>query len=318
MFTLSLALFLTTAPIPKSTYEGQIAVVVRKAQLAEIVLLNPAGQEVKRVPLKDLNGIAYTVKLSHGSDYALVTTSNGSIAVGNMNFAGNGGYFIKLDGTEKPKELFERKASVKWVLNRDATHAYGTEIDEEKAKKNLNTAPYQFRAWNLDLKSFKFESIPLPSDHQFIDITQDDKTALTWCIAKGQYRSATVPTATWKPTNIAETMDYPHGISPDGKHVFLMEYSQQGVPRTSNRLVLHDLATKERKTIPQPEECNSVSAFSYGADGKRLAFVGYSQEPVVNGVTVVYRLYVSNTDGSNRKMIFETKPGESISDIDWR
>ena len=170
MFTLSLALFLTTAPIPKSTYEGQIAVVVRKAQLAEIVLLNPAGQEVKRVPLKDLNGIAYTVKLSHGSDYALVTTSNGSIAVGNMNFAGNGGYFIKLDGTEKPKELFERKASVKWVLNRDATHAYGTEIDEEKAKKKLEygTLPVPRVESGFEVVQVRVDSAAVgPSVHRY-------------------------------------------------------------------------------------------------------------------------------------------------------
>ena len=95
-----------------------------------------------------------------------------------------------------------------------------------------------------------------------------------------------------------------------------MEYiGSDGKP--SNRHAIHDLKTGERRTIYQPEECDAIAAYSYGADGKRIAFVGYSQE-TPNDNILTYRLYVCHADGSNRKMIFETKPGETIGDLDWR
>ena len=316
MFPLLISSFLAAAPIPKTVYEGQIAVMLRGKQ-PELVILMPSGREVKRVPLNDLNGTAYTVKLSYGGDRALVTTmSPQAIAIGIRRYTSMAGYFVRLDGSEKPKELFESKLNLKWVLNRDATIAYGTELDQEKAAKAKPTE-LPTKAWSLDLKSGQYQPIPLPSEHLLIDISHDDKTVLTWARIDGKNRASTAPTSTWKPTVITESVDYPHGLSPDGKKVFLMEYiGTDGKP--SNRHAIHDLKTGERRTIHQPEECDAIVAYSYGADGKRIAFVGYSQERTPNDNIVTYRLYVCNADGSNRKMILETKPGETIGDIDWR
>ena len=96
-----------------------------------------------------------------------------------------------------------------------------------------------------------------------------------------------------------------------------MEYnSVEG--KGANRMVFLDLEYGERRLIAQPDGVQSISAYSYGADGKRIAFVGYSQEVLGNKITLTYRLYVCNADGSSRKVVFETKPGEAISDVDWR
>ena len=296
------------APVPKSVYEGQIAVMLHGIHGTEMIILSPEGKEVRRVPFIDATGAMYSVKLAHGGEWALVSKSVQPIQIFNRRISTSAGYLVKLDGSAKPKVLFVRKGNLRWVFNRDATRVYGTEIDEEKSAKNPNLNIIINKAWNLDLKSGKFESLPLPADYSLIDITRDDKTVLTGTVVEGKYRTAISSITTWKPTFLADAKEYPHSISPDGKHLLLI-----GSLKNRRVMVLQDLATKERKTIIPPEECYSVTAFSYGADGTRIAFVGGTDD------TGIYdRLYVCNTDGSNRKMIFEIKPGESISDIDWR
>lgn len=316
MIPLLMSTILTAAPIPKASgYEGHIAVMIRGPQ-SEILLLNPSGNEVKRVPLKDLNGTPYSIKLARGGESILVTTLSGqAIMVGNRGYSAQGGYFLSLKGEEKPKELFERKGNLKLVLNRDATHVYGCELDAENAA-NAKQGELPTKAWRLELKTMKYEPIALPAGHLFIDISQDDETMLTQSYTAGKYRAATMSTKNWKPKFISESSDYPHGLSPDGRKVFLQEYTKEAT--NGIRLLVHDIATNDRKTIEQPDECNAISAYSFGADSKRVAFVGYTQNqnPFAGGVT--YRIYVCQTDGTNRKMIFEAKAGEMISDIDWR
>jgi hypothetical protein len=318
MFSTMLALSLAAAPIPKSVYEGQIGVVVTSPK-AELIVFSPSGSVEKRIALDDLGERVYTVKMGRDGKTALLTTyGQNNLRIGNRAYVSNNGYLIDLTGTAKPKRLFENKGSLGWVINRDCTKAYGGYIDEEKAAKGNPADPLPFANWCLDLKTGTTKPIELPTEHRIADITADDQTVLTMVLTGGKYRAGTAPVSTWKPELIPDGTFYPHGISPDGRKMLTSEYEYaENNQLVSYNLKIYDFESKGRRQINRPEDCQALSAYSYGADGKRICFIGqYRNANNPNGVS--YKLFTCSTDGSNQKMIYEAKPGEMLSDCDWR
>ena len=318
MFSVLLAASLAAAPIPKATYEGHIGVVVRIPK-PELIVLSPNGVVEKRIPLDDIGEQVYTVKMGRDGKSALLTTYNQvAIQLGNRGFASNNGYLLDLTGTEKPKKLIDGKATLGWVINRDGTKAYGGYIDEEKAAKANPNDPMPYKNWCLDLKTGETKPIDLPIEHRIADITADDQTVLTMVLTGGKYRAGTAPVSTWKPTLISDATFYPHGIAPDGKKMLTSEYEYgENGRQVSYNLKVYDFESKGRRVINRPEDCQYLSAYSYGADGKRICFIGqYRNASNPNGVA--YKVFTCGTDGTNQKMIYEAKDGEMLSDCDWR
>lgn len=318
MLSTLLALSLAAAPIPKSTYEGHIGVVVRSPK-PELIVLNPNGGVEKRIPLEDLGEQVYTVKMGRDGKTALLTTYNQvAIQLGNRGFASNSGYLLDLTGTNKLKKLIEGKATLGWVINRDCTKAYGGYVDEEKAAKLKPADPIPYKNWCLDLKTGESKAIDLPPEYRIADISADDQTVLTMEYTQNKYHAATAPVSTWKPTRVSDAAFYPHGISPDGKKMLTSEYEYgENGQQVSYNLKVYDFESKGRRQIDRPEDCQYLSAYSYGADGKRICFIGqYRNAGNPNGVS--YKVFTINVDGSNLKMIYEAKPGEMLSDCDWR
>jgi hypothetical protein len=307
-------LFVLLAPIPKTPYEGTIAVTMRSPRPV-LLLLKPDGKEVRRIELTDLPNL-YTVKNSRNAEWALVTNLAGNSQVNNRFYSLQDGHLVKWDGSVKPKRIVEGRASLKWVLNRDATKAYGTEVDVDKVAMDASAT----KSWEVDLATGNQKPIKLPAGHSIIDISLDDATVVLQGYEKNQYLMKFVTTKDWKATEIEGGSYYPHGLSPDAGKVMATEYlpGENGGPPRSE-LVIFDRETKAKVTIPKPAEIQSISAYTYGADGKRIAFSGSLQERQDNGrLTLIYRIFVANADGTGVKKIYETTNGEIISDIDWR
>lgn len=318
MLSTLLALSLAAAPIPKTTYEGHIGIVVTSPK-PELIVLSPNGAVEKRIPLDEIGDQVYTVKIGRDGKTALLTTYNQvPIQLGNRGFPSNNGYFLDLTGTNKPKKLIDSKGMLGWVINRDCTKAYGGYIDEEKmAKANPNDS-MQYKNWFLDLKTGETKPIDLPAEHRIADITADDQTVLTMVMDGGKYRAATAPVSTWKPMQNLDGVFYPHGIAPDGKKILTTEYEYAENGRQMGYgLKVYDFESKGRRQINRPEDCQYLSAYSYGADGKRICFIGqYRKAGSPNGVS--YKVFTCTVDGTNPKMIYEAKDGEMLSDCDWR
>lgn len=317
MYAALLAVTLSAAPIPKATYEGHIGVVVSSPK-PELIVFSPSGTVEKRIPLDDIGDRAYTVKMGRDGKTALLTTYNQApIQLGNRGFASNNGYLIDLTGAEKPKKLIDSKATLGWVINRDCTKAYGGYIDEENAAKAKPNGSLPYKNWCLDLKTGTTKAIELPPEHRIADITADDQTVLTMVLTDGKYQAAMAPVSTWKPTLISEATFYPHGIAPDGKKMLTSEYEYEMGRLTGFGLKIYDLDSKARRDIVRPDGCQALSAYSYGADGKRICFIGQYPAPG-NQNGVAYKLFTCGVDGTNQKMIYEAKDGEMLSDCDWR
>lgn len=321
MLSTLLALLLSAAPIPKATYEGRIGVVVTNPK-PELIVFSPSGNVEQRIPLDDLGERVYTVKMGRDGKVALLTTyGQNNLQIGNRGYPCYSGYLIDLTGTAKPKRLLENKGSLGWVINRDCTKAYGCFIDAEKAGKANADDPIPYSNWCLDLKTGETKPIGLAAEHRIADITADDQTVLTMVQTGGKYRAATASVSTWKPTQVSDAAFYPHGISPDGKKMLTTEYEYgengENGRQVGYNLKVYDFESKARRTINRPEDCQYLSAYSYGADGKRICFIGqYRNTNNPNGVA--YKLFTINTDGTNQKMIYEAKDGEMLSDCDWR
>lgn len=306
--------FVLLAPIPKTPYEGTIAVTIRSPKPV-MLLLKPDGKEIRRIELTDLPNL-YTIKNSRNAEWALVTNLAGNSQVNNRFYSLQDGHLVKWDGRVKPKKIVEGRASLKWVLNRDATKAYGTEVDIEKVAMD----PSATKSWEVDLATGNQKPITLPTGHSIIDISHDDATIVMQGFEKNQYLMKFVTTKDWKATEIEGGSYYPHGLSPDAGKVLATEYlaGENGGPQRTE-LVIFDRETKTKVMIPKPAEIQSISAYTYGADGKRIAFAGSLQERQDNGrLTLVSRIFVANIDGTGVRKICETANSEIISDIDWR
>jgi hypothetical protein len=304
---------LLLAPIPKTTYEGQIAIAYRSPK-PTIVLIKPNGQEVRRVELADQTNL-YTIKNSRNSEYALVTNNLSAVQIGNRYYSAADGYLVKWDGSAKPKKLVDGRIGLKWTLNRDATKIFATESDREKLADDTTAT----KGFEITIATGKEKEVAIPKGHSIIDVTHDDQFAVLMQFDKSLYKTKLVATADWKEQAFAGDNLYPHGISPDGRKILATDYSKDANNRQRTEMVVVDRETKSKVIIAKPDEIQAISAYSFGADGKRMAFAGYTQNQQDNGqILLVYRVYVANVDGSNIKKIFETQPGEQISDIDWR
>jgi hypothetical protein len=309
-----LALFaVLVAPIPKTTYEGSIGVVLSYPK-PTLLVLRPDGHEIRRIELGMAN--PYTVKLARGGTAAIVTAHAGSVKFGNRGYSSQAGYLIPFEDGAKPKPLCEGRISLKWVLNRDATTAYAMELDPEKIANDTAAT----KAWSMDLKTGKQTPLALPNAHWPIDLTADDTTLVCQTYDKNVYTAKLVAVGEWaKPTAIDVDGLYPHGISPDGRRILASDYSKADAGRQNFGLIVYDRVAKSKQKVALPAGANGMTAYSFGADGKRVAFVTSADFTTDTGrVSASYCLYVANADGTNVKKIFEGQPGERISDVDWR
>lgn len=320
MFAAFLAISLTAAPIPKSQYEGRIAVLLRDPK-PELILFIPNGEIEKRIPLHDLGVDVYSLRLGRDGKTALLTTqSHVPARLANQDFAGNNGYLIDLTGIEKPKKFFTGKSNLVWILNRDCTKAYGTYIDEVKSAKASPSDILPYEHWCLDLKTGVSKPIDLPDTHCIVDISADDQTVLTSEHAKNRYYAATAVVGNWKPTRISDRLLIPYGFAPDGKNILAWDSGNAAEKKDAKHHehghYVIELATMSKRAIRKPEGSLKLYCLSYNPDGKRLCFIAQYPHPM-NPKVVTYKLFTCSVDGSNQKMIYEGKDEELLSHCDW-
>ena len=90
-------------------------------------ILSPTGEELKRVSLKELKGRVESVRLGRNNSCAFILTTE-TVDEEKKKYIYRG-YFIDLIGKTTPKIVIQKDYSFTWVINRDATLAYGSEGD---------------------------------------------------------------------------------------------------------------------------------------------------------------------------------------------
>jgi Tol biopolymer transport system component len=255
------------------------------------------------------------VKLARGSDFALITTSESSLQVNNKSFPQSRGYRIPIATNEKIQRLCDTRPGLRWMLTSDAKRILANEYDSEKLAEGSLDRKY----WTKDLTKTTETKSEFPAGFLPIDISSDDTRIIGYHSVGNEYRTSLVTVKDGKhtATEIPNENLYPHGISPDGRLIFASDNSK--TDNSKARMVIYNLETKSKTLIRQPEELQTVSAYTFGADGKRIAFVGYKTEQLEDqSLRQSYRIYVCNTDGTGLKKIYETTENERITDIDWR
>lgn len=317
MFAALIAVSLAYDPIPKTKYEGSIAVLALH-QGQRIHIFNPSGKLEKTVELKDISEQAEAVKLSRDARSALLMTHRDSvIRIGGKAYRAYSIYLIDLNGLNKPKLLIENKATTKWVFGSNGSNAYGSLLDEGKQPKKpgQNNKEYS-TSWTIDLKSGILKAIELPSEHHIVDITADGETLLTMTRLEKKLCAALIPVKTLKPELIPFDQSLlPRGIASDGRKILAVDYTDVVKGGTADPII-YDLKSKSKQLIAVPNGASYPSAYAFGVDGKRICYIANYKDP--DTFRESHRLFTANMDGTNQKMIYEAKAGEVLSDCDWR
>lgn len=316
MLAIVLVSTLAAAPIPKSTYEGSIAVVVVTNRTQQILIFNPSGQLQKTFDLKDISESAHMLKLCRDANSALLMTRrNNLIQYGGQNYLSFSIYLIDLTGTNKSKLLVENKSCYAWVFSHDGRNVYGSYLDEDKQPKGAGENE-PFKSWSIDLKSTIFKPLNLPSGHRIVDITADGGTLLTMTKVENKFCAARVPVKTLKPEIIPFDQSLlPRGIAPDGRKILAVDYTDLEKGGTADHII-YDPESKSKRLIKVPDGASYLTAYAFGLDGKRICFIATYKDP--DTLRESSRLFTANVDGTNQKMIHETKEGKVLSDCDWR
>lgn len=321
MFSTLLAVTVAAAPVPKTVHEGKIAVFINHPAF-KLLVLSPSGQLEKTIDLTAIPDHAYAVRLSRNGQSALITcSSDETIPVRNPRPFTFSGYLVDLADNNKPRKLIEKQISFSWAFNRDGSKVYGSSIDIEKYAKQGPNDPAEHKSWCLDIKTGKSVPFDLPSSHSLVDLTADDETALTATMDKDRVRSAITPVKTGKPTVLTGHTFNPYGISPDGKKILARDLDDASAKprRGEDRTIVYDLDSRSKRAIDMPEGAVKRSAFSFGADGKRICYIAVYHSPFGGPKgSLSYKLFTASIDGTNPKMIYESKGDEELSDCDWR
>ena len=315
MFPLCLTAILAAAPIPKTAYEGSIALLISKPEPG-LLILSPTGEELKRVSLKELKGRVESVRLGRNNSCAFILTTE-TVDEEKKKYIYRG-YFIDLIGKTTPKIVIQKDYSFSWVINRDATLAYGSEGDPKVVMEPHEVQPQLH--WQLDLKSGKVQKIDLPANHAIIDIAHDDDSLLTMHWPGKTYaediRAVVYSVKTWKPLFLSTEYQNPRSISPEGKYIVTTSKPKKiGISLVHPMFIL-DTKTQKDVQLVDPEKCEPFCPFSFGSNNRIVNIIETRADPT----STIYkqRVYVMHIDGSKNQLIYEPKNGELITDCDWR
>ncbi|MFO0937645.1 MAG: hypothetical protein U0798_14155 [Gemmataceae bacterium] len=313
MISLTLSLILAAAPIPKSsgTYEGQIGVLVAQPE-PEILLLRPNGDEVKRVPLKNIEGRPFAIRLARQAEFAVVTFQRP-----NVNTMDD--YYIPLNGKEKPRRFWENDTTYTATicLASDGKTAFTSVIDE--AASNLNQGILKFKHWKIDVKTGKKEKYDLDADYNILDLSQDPGDMIL--VSKRNKGMLEVSLVSMTTRKVVSTMTEVTGLPlliANGKSVMIYSTNaQNGVFR--NVISIRDFGSTDTKPAPVPNETGMMANIrSVGADNEHVAFSYVEGGNPFGGAAGETHIVTSNFKKNSAKVIYKSKAGETIQDFDWR
>lgn len=317
MLFITIASIFFIEPIPKTAYEGSIAVVLEKPEPG-LLILTPSGQELKRVSLKELKGRITSVCLGRNNNCALIATIDHVIPKDIHR-----GYFIDLAGKAKPKILLQKEGDFSWVLNREAVTIYYSENDPRLSRNQNDVHPQQH--WQLDLKSGAVQKIDLPANHAIIDIAHDDDLILTKHWPGKTYaediRAGVFSTKTWKPTYLSTEWANPKVMSPDGRYVLALEKERKKKKGPGMEFPMTVIGIKTRVMTsligPEVDQLGQSNISHTFGTNNRIAIISDRYHP--SGLPISQqRIFVLQIDGSKSQIIYEPKTDEVLVDCDWR
>jgi hypothetical protein len=302
------------APIPKSTYEGTIALLITKPK-KEILLLSPNGAELKRIDLSGVTGQPTLIKLAKANNGALVQTFE-LINQANQQYV-NRSYLVDLKTSDKPKQVFQTDHPYSSTVDRDATFVYISENDSDIKQQNLQSPT--FRHWKVDLKTGKKSKLDLPGNHEIKDCAHEEQCLLTshWPDQQQQNtRAAKISLETYVVKYVSDFRISASAISPDGRSLVTFEVGRNQFPgRPTINYIFRNTKDGSKTASFDAGDIRELGAYACGPIS-RFAVLRYSRDARTNELQ--YSLYVYPPDGKSSKIIFETKPGLSIVDMEWR
>jgi hypothetical protein len=305
MFTLSLCLALSVAPVPKSgeNYEGHIALLLVRPK-PTIVVLKPSGEELKRIAIKEVDGNYRAIRQSRDAKFVIISVNDGDK---------NKHYRISLEGDKNEAKLIHESEDEigTWAITKSGTHAYVSEYDSKNAKANDEFTP--FVSWKIELATGKKEKIDVPPNHFISDICQDDEDILMTDYYPNDNpddpRSALYSLSKKKNVFFSDPDFGGVCLSANGKSILLKNPRLENKKVTSS-LQLFSLETKKTVEVPKAEKMSTQDCFSLGVDSKRVVYVTeYERKNLV---------YVATMEKKEPSLIYTSKEGEIIVDCDWR
>jgi RNA polymerase sigma factor (sigma-70 family) len=325
------------APVPKADKEGVILVGVQEDSACRIELCTPKGEKVATIPLGD---VAFDHPTLSRDGRRVAVWARDSLKLGRPNRAGDDTMkgtlrVYDLDQPDEPVAKFEHRLSGRILFAPDGQCLYALE-QGEPAQPNKAT---EFVIYRFDLKSKTKEKLGLPANHQLADISPDGQALLTTTFdrtgGKLQARPYRVPLDTLKPEPLTKESVRALRFSPDGKRFVAIKYLDPN-DGWKQGLTVVDVKTGQESAVKLEDDTATIWHVAWAPDGKRLVVHRYVKlglekangpRPIPAGgggplpdMVPIQKpeVAVRNLDGSEPKVVLDTKRESHVFGVDWR